>query len=622
MSGAAQGYIGRNPGDSQVTIARQQFTPTGVTTDFTFASGYTAGYVDVYINGAKILVGRDYTATNGSVVGLTSAAQNGDIVEIVAYKAFNVNNVAASNGNFTVGGILTVDDNTALSGQLEVTGVSTFAGAVENVVSTGIVTALGFSGNITGAAATFTGDVSIGGTLTYEDVTNIDSVGIVTARAGVNVSGGQLQVGVAYSVGNAGVATAAGFVGPLTGDVTGNLTGNQSGGSISATSGTFSSNVYITDQLVHTGDEDTQIRFPSNNTFSVETGGSEALRVDSSQRLVIGATSSNNVGGFGGAALQVEGLNAATSAMSLIRHSNDAVSPSILMGKSRGTSDGANTIVQDDDVVARIIAYGADGTDTESSLGAIQFDVDGTPGANDMPGRIVFSTTPDGAATYTERLRITSDGQIGVNKSSPKAWNASYTSLQIHDAGYIAGSTDDSFVALGANNYLDTGGTYDYTNSDFASQLYQVDGTLVFRNAPSGTADNAITWTNRLSINVSGNATFAGTVSDSKGDLRRVIENEPGGGAYQIVAADAGKFIHHNNTIKMPDSGTLSIGDMVTIYAYGALTLDVTKPGGGEATVYNAADASTGDRTFAARSIATILCVAADTYVISGSGIS
>ena len=207
MSGPAQGYIGRNPGDSQVHIARQQFTPTGVTTDFTFTSGYTAGYVDVYINGAKILVGRDYTATNGSVVGLTSAAQNGDIVEIVAYKAFNVSNVSESNGNFTVGGILTVDDNTALSGQLEVTGVSTFAGAVENVVSAGIVTALGFSGNITGAAATFTGDVSIGGTLTYEDVTNIDSVGIVTARAGVNVSGGQLLVGTGVTIAVAGVAT-------------------------------------------------------------------------------------------------------------------------------------------------------------------------------------------------------------------------------------------------------------------------------------------------------------------------------------------------------------------------------------------------------------------------------
>ena len=167
------------------------------------------------INGAKILVGRDYTATNGSTVGLTSAAQNGDIVEIVAYKAFNVNNVSESAGNFTVGGILTVDDNTSLSGQLEVTGVTTFASNVENIVTSGVITATTFSGNITGTSVTFTngtftGDVSIGGTLTYEDVTNIDSVGIVTARAGVNVSGGQLLVGSGVTIGNAGVATFSG----------------------------------------------------------------------------------------------------------------------------------------------------------------------------------------------------------------------------------------------------------------------------------------------------------------------------------------------------------------------------------------------------------------------------
>jgi hypothetical protein len=46
------------------------------------------------------------------------------------------------------------------------------------------------AGNITGTAATFTGNVSIGGTLTYEDVTNIDSVGIITARSGIRVGAG------------------------------------------------------------------------------------------------------------------------------------------------------------------------------------------------------------------------------------------------------------------------------------------------------------------------------------------------------------------------------------------------------------------------------------------------
>ena len=81
------GYIGRNPGDSSVTIARKTFTPTSDTTEFTFTAGYTVGLLDVYLNGAKLIDGSDYDANTGSTVGLTSAAQNGDVVEIIAYKA-------------------------------------------------------------------------------------------------------------------------------------------------------------------------------------------------------------------------------------------------------------------------------------------------------------------------------------------------------------------------------------------------------------------------------------------------------------------------------------------------------------------------------------------------------
>jgi len=59
---------------------------------------------------------------------------------------------------------------------------------------TGVITATTFSGNITGTAATFTGNVSIAGTLTYEDVTNVDSIGIITARSGIVISGAGLTV--------------------------------------------------------------------------------------------------------------------------------------------------------------------------------------------------------------------------------------------------------------------------------------------------------------------------------------------------------------------------------------------------------------------------------------------
>ena len=85
------GYIGRAPGDSSVVVSRQIFNPTGVTTDFTFASGYTVGYLDLYLNGSRLIEGPDYVATDGVTISLISAAQNGDVLEGVAYKAFNLN---------------------------------------------------------------------------------------------------------------------------------------------------------------------------------------------------------------------------------------------------------------------------------------------------------------------------------------------------------------------------------------------------------------------------------------------------------------------------------------------------------------------------------------------------
>ena len=63
-----------------------------------------------------------------------------------------------------------------------------------------------------GGTLTVSGNVSIGATLTYEDVTNIDSVGLITARGGVSVTGGELAIGSNIKVGNAGVITATSFV--------------------------------------------------------------------------------------------------------------------------------------------------------------------------------------------------------------------------------------------------------------------------------------------------------------------------------------------------------------------------------------------------------------------------
>ena len=110
------GYIGRAPGDSSVTIARQNYSPTGVQTDFAFASGYTVGLIDAYLNGVKLIEANDYTASDGSNVGLTTAAIAGDTLELVAYKAFNLGFVDSASGNFNVNQNLTVGGNATFSG--------------------------------------------------------------------------------------------------------------------------------------------------------------------------------------------------------------------------------------------------------------------------------------------------------------------------------------------------------------------------------------------------------------------------------------------------------------------------------------------------------------------------
>ena len=92
----------------------------------------------------------------------------------------------------------------------------------------GVVT----TGSVTATSGSFSGDVSVGGTITYEDVTNVDSVGVVTARLGVNVTGGEIAVGAAFSVGQAGVVTATSFSGDGS-----SLTGIQAGSSNFVASG-------------------------------------------------------------------------------------------------------------------------------------------------------------------------------------------------------------------------------------------------------------------------------------------------------------------------------------------------------------------------------------------------
>jgi hypothetical protein len=95
--------------------------------------------------------------------------------------------------------------------------------------------------------------------------------------------------------------------------------------------------------------------------------------------------------------------------MSLVANLNSIDGSYIVLGKSRGTSLNSSTIVNSDDSLGAFWFCGADGN-TMPRGAIIEAQVDGTPGANDMPGRLVFSTTADGASSPTERMRITNSG--------------------------------------------------------------------------------------------------------------------------------------------------------------------------------------------------------------------
>jgi hypothetical protein len=186
--------------------------------------------------------------------------------------------------------------------------------------------------------------------------------------------------------------------------------------------GSFLSSILITNSQTKIGDSgiidggaadgNTQINFFSGKSLILKNGGSERARLDSSGRLLVGT--STGLGGIPGQAEQKFQVAGATDGgLSMHTFSADQYACNLEFRKSRSASVGTKTIVQNGDSLGKFYYCGADGTNYIRAA-AIEAFVDGTPGTNGMPGRIVLSTTANGSATPTERLRITSAGVLQV----------------------------------------------------------------------------------------------------------------------------------------------------------------------------------------------------------------
>ena len=165
-------------------------------------------------------------------------------------------------------------------------------------------------------------------------------------------------------------------------------------------------------------------------------------RVSSSDRLIVGHTTSDEAGGTTSGNVQVWG----EKPLQCGRASADDSGAVITIFKTRNASPGSHTIVQDDDNIGQIQFAADDGADYRSSVARIKVLVDGTPGADDTPGRLVFATTADGANNTTDRMSITSTGQIAMGDgvdSVPTAGNHRLMVRAAYDHG-VDGNTFDS----------------------------------------------------------------------------------------------------------------------------------------------------------------------------------
>ena len=248
--------------------------------------------------------------------------------------------------------------------------------------------------------------------------------------------------------------------------------------------------------------------------------------VDNTGKVIVGYTASIDLGNTTNIQSYATG---ASSGVTAVRWSNDVIAPRLQVGKSRSATIGTNTIVQSGDALGGLYFYGDDGTDLISTAASIIVSVDGTPGANDMPGRLTFSTTADGASSPTERMRIDSAGNVGIGATAP------VTKLE------VAGSNNSTWSATTTSisgTTMTIAGTV--TGTIAIGDLVYGTGVQPYTQI---TAGSALSWTVSVSQTVTsatlvGGATYSSTLIRITETDSAVSAGQPTG-ALQFYTSDA-----------------------------------------------------------------------------------
>ena len=311
--------------------------------------------------------------------------------------------------------------------------------------------------------ATFTGNVSIGGTLTYEDVTNVDAVGLITARSGIHV----LSEGIIVNASsNNSASTNANDV------VIGTISDVNKGISILGNASTGIGRIMFSDGVGSFDQGSIEYRH-ADDSMRFSTSTSEKLRIDSSGRVLVNTTTTNN----GNNKMIIEGPSPSGTY---------AAYDGQLVLKNSETSGAINT-------GSALVFFGHDGGNQRGS-GAIRcLKENGTSGNHNF--YMSFLTRVHNGSN-TEKLRITSDGKVGIGSEIPDAT----LDLQSEDTevllrlntkptknGYLDIVSDTN--RRGTIRFKDTDGTYRWSIGKGDSD--ELANTSFFINAGNNGGTNA-----------------------------------------------------------------------------------------------------------------------------------
>ena len=368
---------------------------------------------------------------------------------------------------------------------------------------------------------TFTGSVSIGGTLTYQDVTNVDSVGIITAQAGINITGGDLT---------------------------------------------------IPDSIIHLGDTNTKIRFPAADTISFETAGSERVRIKSNGYVGINSASpvypldvletTDNSG-----LISIRGSNDSYDTGFLIRNGpnpkwyliNDVNGTGGHSFEIRGdgwSNDRFLTITQSGDVgigtdnpTKKLQVFDSSATSTSARANTVARFLSNASNAdcniqlsNGVDHSAQIGIVGNGAEVYIaqdgiERLRITSTGSVGIGTNNPDVGNTAYPVCQVHGTStnaYFKLTNTTTGVGSGDGVELSLSGSDAYlTNRESAN--------IIFR---TGGSNERLRITSTGLIYVGGDAT-GGRIDATAGDGSMTFSDGNGRQTLKISTMGSGQSTAH-----------------------------------------------------------------------------